>query len=365
MSSVDPAPLDTAARERLSAAQAEFDAEVAYLDTATMGLPPRRTVRAVQDALVRWQHGTDDARAYDDEVEHSRRAYARLVGVAPSWVAVGAQVSAYVGLVATSLRPGSEVLTVEGDFTSVLFPFLAQATRQVSVREVPLDHLVDAVTPSTSLVAVSAVQSADGRCADLAGLAAACDATGTRTLVDTTQAAGWLPIDAGRFSYTTGAGYKWLLAPRGTAFLTVRPEHLDDLVPVGAGWYAGEDRWTSIYGSPLRLATDARRFDLSPAWHAWAGQRTSLDLLLEVGAPTLHAHAVGLADHLRRSLGLAPAGSAIVSLSTTEDAPAALAQAGVAAAGRAGRLRLGCHVSTTVEDVDRAVEVLRERVLRG
>jgi hypothetical protein len=148
---------------------------LAYLDTATMGLPPRRTVRAVQDALARWQHGTDDARAYDDEVEQSRRAYARLVGVEPSWVATGAQVSAFVGLVAASLPPGSEVLTVEGDFTSVLFPFHAQAARQVRVREVPLDHLIDAVTSSTSLVAVSAVQSADGRCVDLAGLAATCE----------------------------------------------------------------------------------------------------------------------------------------------------------------------------------------------
>jgi hypothetical protein len=29
--------------DRLAAAQAEFDAEVAYLNTATLGLPPRRS----------------------------------------------------------------------------------------------------------------------------------------------------------------------------------------------------------------------------------------------------------------------------------------------------------------------------------
>src|SRR5450759_3085088 len=56
-------------------------------------------------------------------------------------------------------------------------------------------------------------------------------ATGARVLLDTTQAAGWLPIDASRFAYTTGGGYKWLLAPRGTCFFTVQPELADRLGP--------------------------------------------------------------------------------------------------------------------------------------
>jgi selenocysteine lyase/cysteine desulfurase len=62
-------------------------------------------------------------------------------------------VSAFVGLVAASLPPGSEVLTVEGDFTSVLFPFLARAEAGTTVREVALEALADEVRPSTSLVA--------------------------------------------------------------------------------------------------------------------------------------------------------------------------------------------------------------------
>jgi selenocysteine lyase/cysteine desulfurase len=351
------------AAARLAAAQGEFAREVAYLDTPTMGLPPRRTIEALRAALDRWQAGTDDARAYDDDVEASRAAYAELVGVPADHVAVGAQVSAFVGQVATSLPDGAEVLTATDDFTSVLFPFHAHAHRGMVVREVPLEGLAAAVRPSTTLVAVSAVQSADGRLADLDALVDACAAVGARTLVDTTQAAGWLPIDADRFTYTTGGGYKWLLAPRGTAFLTAGPEARASLVPVAAGWYAGEDRWTSIYGSPLRLAEATRRHDLSPAWHSWVGQRRSLELLTEVGRDTLHAHAVGLADRLRAGLGLPPSTSAIVAVATRDDALELLRGAGVAAAGRAGRVRLGCHVSTTEADVDRAVDVLRDLLL--
>jgi len=173
---------------------------------------------------------------------------------------------------AAGLPAGSEVLTAVGDFTSILFPFHAQAARGVTVREVALEEIADAVSTSTTLVAVSAVQSADGRLVDLDRLEEACAVTGTKVLLDTTQAVGWLPIDASRFAYTVCGGYKWLLAPRGTAYLTIQAELLDSLTPHTAGWYAGARPWESIYGAPLRLAPDARRFDVSPAWHAWSAR---------------------------------------------------------------------------------------------
>src|SRR5580692_1190208 len=183
-----------------AAARAEFDAELTYLDTATMGLPPRRSWRALQQALAEWRAGTADAVGYDRPLAEARRSYARLVGVPPSAVAVGSQVSVFAGLIAASLPSGSEVLTAAGDFTSILFPFHAQASRGITVHEAPLEHIADAVTSSTRLVSVSAVQSADGRITDLDALTAACAATGTRILLDTTQAVGWLPIDASRFA---------------------------------------------------------------------------------------------------------------------------------------------------------------------
>ncbi|MFP4635716.1 MAG: aminotransferase class V-fold PLP-dependent enzyme, partial [Nitriliruptoraceae bacterium] len=295
---------------------------------------------------------------FDAPVEDSRRRFAQLVGVDPSWVAVGPQVSFFVGLVAASLPAGSQVLTAAEDFTSVLFPFHAQHPRGITVREVPLDDLVAAIDDDTSLVAVSAAQSADGRVADLEGLLTATADTDTRVLLDTTQSAGWLPLDASRFHYTITGGYKWLLAPRGTAFMTVQPGLVDELSPVAAGWYAGEDRWTSVYGSPLRLASDARRFDVSPAWHSWVGQAPSLELLLEVGPDRLHRHAVGLAHRFQDAVGLPRHDSAILAMDTDAEVPRLLEEAGIAAATRAGRLRLAFHVSTTTEDVDRAAEVL-------
>lgn len=79
-------------------------------------------------------------------------------------------------------------------------------------------------------------------------------AYGELVLLDTTQAVAWLPIDASQYAFTVAGGYKWMLAPRGTAFFTVQPEYLGELTPILANWYAGTDPWDSIYGTPLRLA---------------------------------------------------------------------------------------------------------------
>lgn len=342
----------------LAAAQEEFAPEVVYLDTASAGLPPRRSLQALRAAQDAWRAGRANAADYDAPLTRARATYAALVGVDPSTVAVGSQVSVFAGLVAAALPDGAEVLTVAGDFTSVVFPFLAQSARGVRVREVPLEQLSSEVTASTTLVAVSAVQSADGRIADLDALVAAAARTGARVLLDTTQATGWLPLDASRFAFTVGGGYKWLLAPRGTCFFTVQPQHRDALVPHAAGWYAGEDPWTSIYGAPLRLACDARRFDVSPAWHSWVGQAPALDLLAEVGCAALHTHAVGLANRFRAGVGLPAGDSAIVSLGTAGDCTAVLERAGVAASVRAGRLRLAFHVHNGPDDADAAAQAL-------
>ena len=81
-----------------------------------------------------------------------------------------------------------------------------------------------------------------------------------------TQAASWLELDASRVDLLLAGGYKWLLNPRGTAFAALSPRALDELVPLQAGWYAGERPWESIYGLPLRLAagTPVDAPDLGP-----------------------------------------------------------------------------------------------------
>ncbi|MDQ3609420.1 MAG: aminotransferase, partial [Actinomycetota bacterium] len=66
------------------------------------------------------------------------------------------------------------------------------------------------------------------------------------------------------------AAYKWLMSPRGSAFLSVSERLLEGALPHSAGWYAGEDVHASYFGPPLRLASDARRGGrLRTSWHVY------------------------------------------------------------------------------------------------
>ena len=240
-------------------------------------MPPICAVDAVRDAVSAWAEGRIDALAFDEDVRRARAAFARIVGVGDDDVACGNAVSVFAGLVAASVPAGGEIVIAAGDFTSVVFPMLAEEPRGVRIREVPLERIAEAIDARTSLVAVSAVQSADGRLADLDALARAASHHGADVFLDVTQAAGWLPIDATRFTFVCAGAYKWLLSPRGTALLAIRPEAVRRVTPHTAGWYAGVDPWSCCYGGPLRLPATARRFDVSPAWTCWAepGPRSS------------------------------------------------------------------------------------------
>jgi selenocysteine lyase/cysteine desulfurase len=236
-----------------------------------------------------------------------------------------------------------------------LFPLLVQS--RLDVRTVPAAELAEATAEGTDAVAFSAVQMSTGEVADLEAVAAAAATVDAITICDATQALGWLALDAARFDAVVCAAYKWLMSPRGTALLSVSERLLAAVVPHSAGWYAGEDVHSSYFGPPLRLASNARRLDTSPAWFSWVGTQPALELVEAIGVEAIHEHDVALANRFRAGLGLERSDSAIVSVAVP-DAAQRLERAGIVAAMRGGRLRTSWHVYNTEDDVDRVLEAL-------
>jgi selenocysteine lyase/cysteine desulfurase len=341
----------------ISRAQTLFDPQPGWLNTASYGLPPRPAWEALQGALDDWRHGRTSWEVWDESTDRARHSFARLVGADAEDVSVGSVVSQQIGLLAASLPDGSRVLAPEIEFGSNLFPYLMHASRGVEVHTVPLAKLLDSIDEWVDVVAVSAVQSSTGEVTDLVEVAERARAVGALVVADVTQAAGWLPVDVAHVDALACSAYKWLCAPRGTAFLYVDPQLRDRVRPLAAGWYAGEDVHANYYGPEFELAHSARRFDLSPAWHCWVGAAPALDLIERVGVEPIQAHNVRLANRFRTGLGLPESNSAIVSVDVP-DAQQRLESAGVRAASRAGSLRASFHLYTTEADVDAAVAAL-------
>jgi selenocysteine lyase/cysteine desulfurase len=330
-----------------------FAAGRGYLAACTLGLPADVTRDALWRDLELWTTGAASASGYSAAVEMARAHAATLLGAETSQVATGSQVSMLVALAAAAAPRGAEVVCIDGDFSSVVAPFLIRG--DLKVRHVPVDALADAVTRDTWMVAYSLVQSATGEVADGASVAAAARDVGARVLVDTTQATGWMPTTDLEADLIVCHSYKWLCAPRGAAFAAFSARAMEELTPIHAGWYSGTDPWASCYGPDLYLADDASRFDVSPAWHAWVGAEAALGFAASLDAREVQAHDVGLANAFRERLGLEASDSAIVTWPDAEgDEFSALTTAGVKASARAGRARVAFHLWNDEEDVDLA-----------
>ncbi|MDA8018841.1 MAG: aminotransferase class V-fold PLP-dependent enzyme [Thermoanaerobaculia bacterium] len=336
-----------------------------YLDSATFGLPPKATIRALRNALDGWQSGSARwAEDWDREGETCRELLASMIGAGARDVSLQPAVSVASGVVATAIPDGGEVLLAEGDFTSVTYPFLTAAeTGRIRWRAAPLERLAESVTAATAMVAVSVVHSSDGRLADLEAIRQACDTHDARLYVDASQSLGMLPLDvlAPRVDYMAVAGYKWLCCPRGTAWFYVHPDLHHEPWPVTASWRGGDDPYGRFYGVELGLADDAARFDVGLAWHPWVGARHSLETLAPIDPSTRFRIGHDAACRFASKLDLPdpPAGIVPVKVRSTEAALQVLEAEGIRVSGRAGKLRLAFHLYNTADEAEQAATVVR------
>ena len=340
---------------------ADFDATPGYLSACTVGVPTHATAAAMLEFVDDWSHGCLDAVELGNSLERSRALFARIAKVAPEQVAIGAQTSQLVSIIATAVPDGTEVLCAAGDFSSLTHPFEQLKDRGITVRYVPLSELAEAIRPETALVAFSLVQSATGELADHKAISAAAARHDVLTCVDLTQSLGWLPVGAERFDFTVCHAYKWLCAPRGTAFLTMRPELITRATPLAAGWCSSADPWTATYAGHTPLADTARRFDLSPVWPAVTGTERALEYFATHDAVAIHAHVLQLANSARAVLGMPASNSAIVTWADPDGTDLARLQAaGITASGRAGNARIAFHVWNSDADVSMLAKALRD-----
>lgn len=334
-----------------------------YLDAATYGLPPRPTVDALDRALHRWQSGEANwIEEWDRAGETCRQHFATLIGGTAREIALVPTVSVGVGLVAASLPCNTEVVVPDDEFTSVLYPLLIAADRRSArLRRVPFNDLPAAISEATGLVAFSLTRSQDGETAPLGEIVAAARHGGARLLVDATHAIPFVPVAPwlDGIDYLVCHGYKHLLCPRGVGFLHIHRDRWSEIDPWLSNWRTGDPLYAHSYGGDLdQLAKDARRFDVSLAWHAWAGAAQSLSLLVDWQREGFLDAVKILARRLAAGLGRREPAASIVSVAVADAVAAetALAAEGIRCAARGGNIRLSPHVYNTAREIDIAVD---------
>ena len=127
-----------------------------------------------------------------------------------------------------------------------------------------LARLDQALGPRTRLAVLDHIFSSSALVLPIADMAARCHAHGVPVLVDGAHGPGQVPLDLAALGadYYVGNGHKWLMAPKGSAFLHVRRDRQAGLHPVtishgfGQGFVAEFD-WTGTDDPSAFLALPA------------------------------------------------------------------------------------------------------------
>ncbi|HYQ37550.1 MAG TPA: aminotransferase class V-fold PLP-dependent enzyme [Pseudomonas sp.] len=266
-----------------------------YLNHAAVAPWPRRASAAVSAFAEQNLHiGARDYPQWLQVEQRLRGRLARLLNApSPADVALVKNTSEALSFVAFGLdwRAGDQVVISDQEFPSNRVVWEALRPRGVEVIEVdlagdaPEDALLNACTPRTRLLAISAVQYASGLRLDMARLGAGCTARGVLLCIDAIQQLGAQPFDvqASGCAFAMADGHKWMLGPEGLGVFYCRRDLREQLELHEYGWHMLEDVG-NYERRDWQPAHSARRFECgSPNMLGAVALEASLSLLEEVG----------------------------------------------------------------------------------
>jgi selenocysteine lyase/cysteine desulfurase len=287
-----------------------------HLNNAGAALMPEPVIRAVGDHLDLEAHigGYEAAELRLRETSRTYEEIAALVNAAPRNVAIASSsTTAFIqALSSIDFEPGHVILTSRCDYTSNQLHYLSLA-RRLGVRVVRAPDLPEGGVDPDALrelaerdrprvVALTWVPTNSGLVQDVESVGEICANLELCYIVDACQAAGQIPIDAGRLhcDYLSATARKFLRGPRGIGFLYVsdkalaRGDHPLFVDMRGATWVAPDE---------LSLAPDARRFeDWEFPYALVLGLGAAVEYARSIGPERAGRRARALAAHLRARL---------------------------------------------------------------
>lgn len=351
-----------------------------YANSCSQGALSVDVRRAYEEYLAGWDANGAEWEHWVERAETARAAFARLVGADRDEVAVTSSVSQAVSALVSAIsldRGRHRIVITELEFPTVGQIAHAQELRGAEVVHVqpeadgriPLERFAEAIDERTALVCCTAVSYRTGARIDVAEVARLARERGALSLVDAYQAAGALPLDVralGCDALASGT-VKYLLASAGLAFLFVRRELHERLLPTQTGWFADEDIFAMDI-SDYSPAPNARRFDAGtpPVPSIYAGV-AGMRIVERAGVSAIAAHVRRLVDRLL--IGLDEIGARVVTpraegafgplvCVASRDAHAlveALRGERIVVSSRDRNIRIALHLYNVEEDVDRII----------
>ena len=361
------------------AVRAEFPglAGRTFLDTATFGQLPRRTVEAVANHFARRDStACRDFLNWFDDAERTRSSVAQLIGAHADDIAFVPNACTALATLMPGIgwRPGDRVVTLEHEFPNNLYAPTALEERGVEFIETAWGGFGESLNERTRLVLLSTVNYSTGFRPPLEAIGPALRERGIALYVDGTQSIGALQFDVARVQPAVLAvhGYKWLLCPNGCGFMYVRPDVREWLPANVIGWRSHHD-WRNVnnlhHGRPQPAARAEKYEGGMPAMPLLYALDASVGLQFELGSANIEARVMELAARLREILLAAGAavpdyGSQIVTACfpgvDAAELQRRLESRNVHVSARHGALRVSAHFYNDEADLGRFQGILEQ-----
>jgi selenocysteine lyase/cysteine desulfurase len=372
-----------------------------HLNNAGAALVPRPVQSAILDHLALEQEvgGYEAADARQAEVRNAYAAMGRLLGTEARNVALvqNSTVAFAQALNAFDFKSGDCILTSRSDYASNQIMYLSLAQRRgVEIRRAP-DAPEGGIDPDAvqrlirdrrpSVMALTWIPTNSGLVQPVEAVGRICRNAGVPFLVDACQAVGQLPVDvdALQCDYLSGTARKFLRGPRGLGFLYVSDRMLEaGAHPMLVDMHGAD--WTDA--DAFALNPDARRFETWEfAFALVLGLGAAAEYALQAGVEETGSRARELAAYARAQLGGIPGirildrGRELCAIVTvavkghdTRGIKLALRERSINTSsphredavidmdekGTTSALRISPHYYNTHEEIDTAVEAIRE-----
>jgi selenocysteine lyase/cysteine desulfurase len=276
---------------------------LAYMNAGTDGPLSAKAVDASTRELER-EAEVGRSRAHFERrrelAEDLRGAYAKALGCSSENVAITTSTSEGIAQTISGLElgEGDEILTSDEEHPGLLGALAAaRELRGVTIRDVRLEGVADAVGSRTRLVACSHVGWMSGRLApvELAEVE-------VPVLLDGAQGVGAIGVDVGALGCDAyaGAGQKWLCGPDGTGMLYVSPDLRARLAIARRGFSNLADPDAGLRAT---LHPDARCLDsFALSAETLACALAAIRVLESAGWRAVHARAASLSARLAAML---------------------------------------------------------------
>jgi isopenicillin-N epimerase len=235
-----------------------LDPDVTFLNHGSFGACPRPVFERYQQWQLQLERQPvaflDYYRGLSTWLGDARKAMAGVLQTSSDNIVGLTNATVGLNVVAQSLdlKPGDEILTTDHEYAALekTWAYVARRTgADVVVATVPLpltgeeqftSALLDKFTDRTRVLFLSHITSATALLFPIEAIVAEAKARGISTVIDGAHTPGHIPLDLDQLDADFYAGncHKWMMAPKGSAFLFVRPELQAIINPlvISHGW---------------------------------------------------------------------------------------------------------------------------------